>query len=170
MGLCCELCCEHVGSSRPSYFTRALPSVATFSPSAFTPCYATELPGRNRASGPDFGGPPAGRRLAGGPIRPAVGPMLRNSRLESGRIRPGSPASDPEALLRNIGYWLPAELRRKTFLEFPQPVTAKLRTCHGRFHRPCPVFRLMSRIRMSAACDVSGGSGRYGGSPRCRHP
>ncbi len=42
-------------------------------------------------------GTPAGRRPVGGPI-------LRLSRSDSGRPRPGSPISGPEALLRNIGY------------------------------------------------------------------
>ncbi len=42
-------------------------------------------------------GPPAGRRPAGGPI-------VMFSQLESNQIRPGNPICGPEALLRNIWY------------------------------------------------------------------
>ncbi len=66
--------------------------------------YATQLSFRpgNLASGEDFGRIPLGK-ASNSALRPAGGPNLRLSRLESGRNRPGSPVSGPEALLRSGG-------------------------------------------------------------------
>ncbi len=65
-----------------------------------TLCYAMVLPGRKSGFRAAFR-PDSSRETAG--LRPAGGPILRFSRLESGEIRRGSPISGPEALLRNIG-------------------------------------------------------------------
>ncbi len=69
-----------------------------------TVCYAIVLSGRKSGFRAGFRPDSSRESLKIGP--PAGGPILRLSQLESGRIKPGSPISNPEALLRNVRYMI----------------------------------------------------------------
>ena len=90
-------------------------------------------------------GPPAGRKPAGGPI-------LKLSRLESGRnpaeVRPGNKISGPEALLRNIGH--------VDFVEFHSLPAGHAKTILCSFFVSCfSFFSISLRLSLSVSLSLS---------------